>query len=161
MPFKNYGNFDPFLRQAITYPSKKSVTEKFEKAQTMNNFFATVGENLANDIPSTSNNANIYRVTPILSEIQPDISKFEKSFSSAVKEGKSCGPDNITPKDLKLHKPTTVSSLFKVFCKSIEYGSFPQSWKTAKVSCLYKNKGSKKDCGNYRPISYYQYQAKS
>ena len=27
------------------------------------------------------------------------------------------------------------------------------NWKTARVSCLYKNKGSKKDCGNNHPIS--------
>ena len=39
-----------------------------------------------------------------------------------------------------------------IFCKSLETGDLPIDWKTAKISPIYKNKGSKKMPNNYRPV---------
>ena len=40
-----------------------------------------------------------------------------------------------------------------LFNRSIEEGKFPRIWKTAHVTPIYKSKGDKSLCNNYRPIS--------
>ena len=131
----------------------EAIINPKDKAEAMNQFLANIGKELALKLPSQENNpSHIYKVTPTVSEIKADSDLFIKSFQSAVKLGKACGPDNILPKDLRLCEESTVHGLFKVFRKSAETGKFPQEWKNAKVTCIYK-KGSKKDCSNYRPIS--------
>ena len=95
---------------------------------------------------------HIYQVTPTVSTINLDDSKFEKAFKSTVKVGKASGPDGISSMDLKLCKEESIRSLQKVIKKSVECLKFPKSWKVAKVSCIYK-KGTKNNCSNYRPIS--------
>ena len=117
-------------------------------ANHMNSFFANVGKNLAYDLPtSVSDNSHIHRVTPTIGEIKLDKELFSKAFRTAVKPGKACGPDNITSKDLKLCETVSIDSLYKVLRKSVISGSFPDKWKTAKVTCIYK-KGSKQECSD-------------
>ena len=76
----------------------------------------------------------------------------EKSFKSAVKIGKACGPDNITAKDLSLNPDASIDGLQYLVKSSLLSGNFPAKWKTSKVTAVFK-KGSKSDCSNYRPIS--------
>ena len=136
--------------------NKNTICNDLEKANLMNNFFATVGEKLSNENESNTvvnMNSYIYRVTPTISELEPDIDLFKKCFKSAVKIGKANGPDNISGWDLKVNELASINGLFRVFQKSVQKLSFPEKWKKAKVTCLYKNKGSKKNCGNYRPVS--------
>ena len=40
-----------------------------------------------------------------------------------------------------------------IFNKSYHLGEVPKIWKDAYVSSIYKNKGDKSECGNYRPVS--------
>lgn len=131
------------------------ITEDRHKANELNNFFASVGHNLAQDLKAEQNsclNSHIYRITQTLSNIELELEDFTKAFNSAVKPGKSAGIDEITAKDLKLNEKISKDGLFRVIINSIKYGTFPTKWKTAKVSCIFK-KGSPKECSNYRPIS--------
>ena len=139
----------------------KPVTSNIDKANTMNNFFSTVGKNLAESLsqitsktpqPNSTNFTHIYQITPTVCEINLDENKFEKTFKSTVKVGKASGPDDISPTDLKLCEEESIRSLQKVIKKSIDWLKFPKPWKIAKVSCIYK-KGIKSSCSNYRPIS--------
>ena len=128
------------------------VLDDTKKANLMNEFFSTVGEKLATKLtPNAEPFSQIYRVTPSMSEINIDHTKFAKSFQSSVKLGKSSGPDNISPMELKLCEETSAKSLVKVLQKGVSRLNFPSQWKKANVSCIYK-KGAKKDCSNYRPI---------
>ena len=131
------------------------VTNESEKAKIMNNFFANVGKQLATP-PQTDENGSlisyIYRVSPSISTIQFSKKLLEKSFKSAVKIGKACGPDNITAKDLSLNPDASIDGLQYVVKSSLLSGNFPAKWKTSKVTAVFK-KGSKSDCSNYRPIS--------
>ena len=70
----------------------------------------------------------------------------------ALKTRKSTGPDNIPPKLLKLAGDAIVPSLLSLFRLSITTGRVFTSWKTARLTPVYK-KDDETDCCNYRPIS--------
>ena len=132
-----------------------TVTNDVEKANTMNNFFANIGKELATPPEMDADgslNSYIYRVTPTASEIQLSTELLRKSFKAAVKIGKACGPDNITAKDLYLDSESAIVGLENVVRRSLSTRKFPSKWKVSKVSAIFK-KGSKSDCSNYRPIS--------
>ena len=130
--------------------NQKVVNDVATKCNVFNEYFSTVGlsTNLTND---TASNSHIYRVTPIVSElnINPDI--LMKCFKS-VKSGKAPGLDNITSDEIKLVGKGVMSGLGYVFRKSARYNVYPTQWKIANAKCLFK-KGDKLDVQNYRPVS--------
>ncbi|XP_065939377.1 uncharacterized protein [Magallana gigas] len=68
--------------------------------------------------------------------------------------GKAPCNDGIPPDLLKQCKSSLLSPLHKVLCECWEYGTFvPQDMRDAKIFTLYKNKGERSDCNNYRGIS--------
>ena len=66
---------------------------------------------------------------------------------------KSVGPDGIHPRILKEQCEHLCKPLYKLFNKSLSEGQLPEDWKQAKVSAIFKRKGSRKKAGNYRPVS--------
>ena len=48
---------------------------------------------------------------------------------------------------------TLKAPLWYIVNSSIVEGKFPESWKIAKVTPIFKNKGSRKDKEKYRPVS--------
>ena len=66
--------------------------------------------------------------------------------------GKAVGLDGLTGYFLKLLAPSIASSLTTIFNLSLSSSSFPDLWKKAKVSPLFKD-GSLFDRSNYRLIS--------
>ena len=54
---------------------------------------------------------------------------------------------------LKLSSEIIWSSLTILFNMSLSNGEIPNEWKKARASPVYKNKGSKQDPNNFRPIS--------
>ena len=73
------------------------------------------------------------------------------AFAKA-KTAKSFGTDDISSYFLKLALPFIENSLAFVFNTSIETSIFPDSWKIARVTPIYKN-GDRAEKSNYRPIS--------
>ena len=65
---------------------------------------------------------------------------------------KATGLDNFQSKLLKIASPAISNSLAYIFNKSLQTGSIPDEWKSARVSAIFK-KGTRTDPGNYRPIS--------
>lgn len=63
------------------------------------------------------------------------------------------GNYGIPPDLLKQCKSSLLSPLHKVLCECWEDGSVPQDMRDAKIVTLYKNKGERSDCNNYRGIS--------
>ena len=69
-----------------------------------------------------------------------------------MKNGKASGPNSIPTTVLK-HLNSEISGvLANLFNLSFSTGIFPIILKTSSVLPLFK-KGSKLDCGNYRPMS--------
>ena len=137
----------------MTSKNGDPIIDDSHKANELNKFLASVGQNIAKDTnveETTCSNTHIYRVTPTLSKTDLDFDAFSKAFLSSLKPDKSAGIDEIT--DLKLNEKVSKESLFRAVTNSIKSGKFPTEWKTAKVSCIFK-KSSPKECSNYRPIS--------
>ena len=74
-----------------------------------------------------------------------------KSLKS-LKLNKAAGVDGLESTDLKNIGESLVLPLKILFKRSGEKGEIPEDWKRANISALFK-KGSKKDPGNYRPVS--------
>eukprot|EP00117_Sycon_ciliatum_P044473 scpid43282/ scgid32077/ Probable RNA-directed DNA polymerase from transposon BS; Reverse transcriptase len=68
--------------------------------------------------------------------------------------GKSPGYDGTSKEILKALKLSISYPLSLIFYNSLSSGVFPAAWKySVVVPRIYKNKGSRHDPGNYRPIS--------
>ena len=70
-----------------------------------------------------------------------------------LKTNKSPGIDEMHPKMLKELKDEVCKPLTIIFNKSLDSNQLPLIWKKAKISAIYKNKGSKRLACNYRPVS--------
>ena len=66
---------------------------------------------------------------------------------------KTAGPDGIGNKVIKLFLPTLINILPGIFQNSLNQGIFPKYWKSGAVTPIFKNKGSRSDPNNYRPIT--------
>ena len=63
------------------------------------------------------------------------------------------GHDGWTGSLVKMLSSYIAPNITKIFNLSIETGCFPDCWKLANVKPIYKQKGSKEDANNYRPVS--------
>ena len=73
------------------------------------------------------------------------------NYMRKLKNGKATGPDDISVEMLKSHNGIAEWLWNIVNCWTEE--KLPQDWKLAEVVPLYKNKGKRSECGNYRGIS--------
>jgi len=63
------------------------------------------------------------------------------------------GPDGIDPEILKIAVDVLSEPLTHIINLSLQSGIFPEKWKLARITPIYKQKGSKSDPNSYRPIS--------
>ena len=136
--------------------SGNAIVNKKDISNAMNSFFCTIGEKLASKIDATpnpllsgdfterSNNVQFQFRTIGVQEIRDAIAK--------TKTSKSFGSDSISCYFLKLALPFIENSLACLFNTSLETSQFPDSWKLARVTPIFKE-GDKADKSNYRPIS--------
>lgn len=61
--------------------------------------------------------------------------------------------DGILAKLYKTAGSILTEVLHDIFTSICEIEEMPQDYKNATIVALYKNKGSKEDCGNYRGIA--------
>ena len=125
------------------------ATETIDKANILNDFFATVFTREDNsELPEfpdkLDSTESISDVT-----ISPDmVLKHLKALNTA----KACGPDDCHPFFLKQCAEELYIPLSDIFQKSVSTGVLPHDWKLANVTCIFK-KGVKSEPGNYRPAS--------
>ena len=143
-------NIDCLIENGSQTVHKKNISN------TMNSFFCSVGKDLADKIDSSPN--------PLLSgdyDVNKNKAKFRfktikvqeiRDAFATVKTAKSFGTDNISSYFLKLALPFIGNSLAVLFNTAIETGQFPDSWKVARVTPIFKD-GEKTNKSNYRPIS--------
>ena len=126
-----------------------------EKANLLNNFFI-------DKVTTLQSKINPKLKTDPLQKLKKVSSKF--SFTrvsnrdvlktiSAMKSSKCSGLDGITSELLKLIKIEVAPILTEIINTSLREGNFPTAYKCAVITPIYKNKGSRLDKSNYRPIS--------
>ena len=91
---------------------------------------------------------------PIMEELdaEPTIAELCKAVDSLA-SGKAPGNDGIPPDLIKCCKDTLLQPLHDVLRQCWSEGAVPQDMRDAKIVTLYKNKGDRSDCNNYRGIS--------
>ena len=133
------------------------LTDK-EKAGLMNSFFANIGKNIAAKLPIPPGNATTgaYRSglgdtsPPLLSHIQISPQRICRKVNE-LNSINSLGPDNLSPKLLKLAGDDIVPSMYRLLNVSIESESLYSCWKIAKLTPILK-KDDATEIGNYRLI---------
>ncbi|KAL9956690.1 hypothetical protein ACROYT_G038209 [Oculina patagonica] len=100
---------------------------------------------LRNYVSSRKDASNTFSIPPIT---ESKIIDCLKNISS----NKASGIDNISARMLKLAAPIIAPSIAKLTNCSFDTSVFPQRWKTAKVTPLFKG-GDTESVNNYRPIS--------
>ena len=91
---------------------------------------------------------------PTMEELdeEPSLAELEKAIDG-LKSGKAPGADGIPPEVLKCGKDVLLPHLHKLLIHCWREGIIPQDMRNANIVTLYKNKGDKGDCNNYRGIS--------
>ena len=122
----------------------------------MNSFFCSVGKDLADKLDPAPNpllagdyEINKHKATFHFGTIE--VQEIRDAFAT-VKTAKSFGTDSISSYFLKLALPFIENSLAFLFNKSIETSRFPNSWKVARATPIFKD-GDKAEKSHYRPIS--------
>ena len=108
----------------------------------MNKYFCSVGRDLPANIGKSSNplllgdyDINPLKITFVFNsiQVQPISDEIGKSKSS-----KSFGNDNVSSYFLKSAFPYVKNSLVLLFNSSIESSQFPDKWKIARITPIFK-----------------------
>ena len=133
------------------------IEDPIEIANKFNDFFV----NVASRIKEPVSNCNHSMLKDFCQGKLPENTKFsipniEKQtvlkYLSNLDVSKATGTDNIGPRLLRLAAPYIAEDIAFICNHSINNSTFPNQWKMAKVSPLYKS-GPHDDVNNYRPIS--------
>jgi hypothetical protein len=135
----------------------EELSDNRDIANYLNEYFTTIASSLlashlSHEYLATSQQEN----DPVISN---DTFKFRVLNEDGVFNilqtmdiSKATGADNISAKVLNTAAPYISNVVSNIFNACYQYGRFPSSWKTARVTTLFKG-GSKTDRDNRRPIS--------
>ena len=119
-----------------------------------NEYFSNIGPDLANEIDMSNCNFETY-----VKETKSEFAAFQPKTVSEIfnllcglSGQKATGIDKISCKIIKIAAPAIADSLTHIFNQAIISSSFPDQWKVASVTPLFKN-GQRNCPGNYRPTS--------
>lgn len=122
-------------------------------AEEMNSYFVQIGPHLSDKIPKSSTSSSHYFEEKNCKFSFTKISERKVyDLLSSLSTAKATGLDGISSKILKIAAPVITSTLTFLFNKSIETSVFPDDWKGARVSPIFKA-GDRDNIDNYRPIS--------
>ena len=142
--------------------NKKEILEPKGIADVFNAYFTNITDNLNIDQNIDNSSSCFNKLGDFISGHVPDDVYFSIPLMSydfvclqlkALDESKATGLDTISAKFLKMSSHAISLPLCHIFNLSIKKCIFPSSFKLAKVIPVYKNKGSKQDVFNYRPIA--------
>ena len=132
----------------------KKLTKEGDIVEALNHHFVSVGPKLASKIEQNANDDPLQHINnePTTMRLTPVDDNYVPKAIKQLKNGKAPGPDKIPIILIKdavdlISKPLTL-----IFNSSLWKGIFPDVWKLARVTPIFKS-GSKSEANNYRPIS--------
>ena len=125
----------------------RTAFEPREKAETLNKYYAKVFTRSEVEPPRPRD-----KTTHRLEKIDITKEKVE-SVISLLKEDAAPGPDELPPRLIRELKDELSGPLTTLFRASMKAKKIPDEWREASITPIYKQKGSKADPGNYRPVS--------
>ena len=148
---KRFWNYVKSCRcESIEVPTLQSNNNLYvsskDKAQALNNHFESVFVDDDGILPEIG--LSNY---PPIPDLSFDVNGVKKQILN-LNPNKACGPDNLSPRTLKLLADELSPVLTFLFQQSYDSGRLPDDWSKALVIPVYK-KGGKQDPKNYRPIS--------
>ena len=129
------------------------ITGDTNIADCFNQYFSSIGCKLSNNVQNINVDPMTF-VTPTESSFHFSCISVQETFDALnqLNLRKSPGLDGISVRLLKDTSDVIAQPLANIFNLSLQTAIFPDEWKIAKVSPVFKE-GNKTDCGNYRPIS--------
>ena len=132
------------------------IVDKRVISNSMNSYFCSVGEELANKIEDCAKPllTGMYTMNKCSTKFHFNNIQDQhiRDAMAKVKTSKGFGNDKISSYFLNLALPIISKSLTCLFNRSISQCKFPASWKIARVTPIFKD-GDKSAKENYRPIS--------
>ena len=106
--------------------------------------------------PTTTSGNSVLSIVEASETLEIDLGpiRFDEVLNAVrkLKNGKASGPDDISAEMLKSHIGIA-EWLWDIVNKCWTEENLPHDWKLAEVVPLYKSKGKRSECGNYRRIS--------
>lgn len=141
--------------QNKTAPLKSTSGEAItDKGQQMERWVEHYSDLYSRQNVVTSSALDAIKCLPVMEELdnEPTNDELSKAINSLASR-KAPGSDGIPPDLIKHCKTTLLQPLHNVLCACWKEGAVPQDMRDAKIVTLYKNKGDRSDCNNYRGIS--------
>ena len=136
--------------QNKTAPLKSSTGEVItDKGQQMERLVEHYSDLYSRQNVVTSAALDAIECLPTMEELntEPTVEELSKAIDSLA-----LGSDGIPPDLVKHCKTTLLLPLHEVLCQCWQEGVVLQDMRDAKIITLYKNKGERTDCNNYRGI---------
>ena len=132
----------------------KTVTKDEEIAAGFNEYFSTIGSMLFKAIKDCDTDPLSFLTVTHDNIFNFNFITIDEVISALnlLPPKKSSGLDGISAKLLKDAAHNIAGPLVDIFNLSLRTGIFPDDWKLAKVTPVFKD-GNRNICGNYRPIS--------
>lgn len=141
--------------QKKTAPLKSATGEVIQdKAQQMERWVEHYSELYARENQVSEEALNAIGCLPVLEELdcEPTLDELKGALKSLA-SGKAPGKDGIPAEVLKCCTDTAIQELHEILCLCWREGEVPQDMRDSNIITLYKNKGDRSDCNNYRGIS--------
>lgn len=140
--------------QTLGILQRKDGSNITDKAEKLDRWIEHYSELYNEDSNASLEKIQLINPAPVLNELdqEPTIDEVARIISG-LRNNKAAGEDGIPGELLKVGSPVLNKYIHQLIIRCWSHGDVPQDFKDAKITTLFKNKGSRGDCNNYRGIS--------
>ena len=144
----------PTANRLVPLRSEDGVTLLKDKVQILKRWSSYFSSLLNNAFPMDETALDELPIFPTVHEMDvlPTIEEVEAAIAG-LRNCKAAGPDGIPPEVYKFGGRSLAVTMLNYCLACWENGDIPVQWKRAKMISIYKRKGEKSDCSNYRGLS--------